>query len=66
MQHNWADQQLTLPFSRFELFLLGDGEKKITMVPETRKSSLYPIPPLFLATHLPLLSFHPPSPLPTT
>jgi len=28
---------------RFELFLLGDGEKKITWVPETRKIHIRPL-----------------------
>ncbi len=35
--------------SRFELFLLGDGQKKVTETPDTRKS--FPSPFLFLVAH---------------
>jgi DNA-directed RNA polymerase II subunit RPB11 len=35
---------------RFELFLLGDGEKKVTWAPETRKPP-FP-PPCLLSFHL--------------
>lgn len=32
-----VDIQADLPLDRYELFLLGDGEKKVGYEPETRK-----------------------------
>lgn len=42
--------------SRFELFLLGDGQKKVTETPDTRES--FPSPFLFLVAYFCCVEFH--------